>query len=181
MKRALAISFGFVAAITVVWLATVALAEIFNYPLVQFGILPRSLRGLIGILFSPFLHGDAKHLGANAAPLFVLLTILFWNLGYRPASSLALIWFGSGLGTWLIGRGETWHIGASGLIYGLAAYLIAAGFLMKSWRSAIIAVVIFFLYGGIFWGVLPQDAHVSWEGHLSGAFAGIWAARKAHR
>jgi len=181
LQQALSVSFCIVSTICVAWLATVVVGGIFGYPLVQWGIFPRSLSGLFGVVWSPFLHGNAAHLWSNVVPLFVLLTLLFWNPGYRPTQTLALIWIGSGLGTWLIGGGDELHIGASGLVYGLVAYLVLAGFLMKSWRSAIVAIVVFFLYGGIVWGVLPIQEGMSWEGHLCGAMAGIWAALKAHR
>jgi membrane associated rhomboid family serine protease len=87
-----------------------------------FGIVPRDQRGLIGLLFSPLLHGDAAHLLANSVPLLVLLTLLFWDRKYHPWITLAFIWLASGLGTWLIGRGMTngqltVHIGASSVIY----------------------------------------------------------------
>lgn len=189
LSRALLIAARFVVAIVVVWIASVIVAAKYDYSLYQFGITPREVHGLVGVVFSPFLHGSAGHLWANSIPLFVLLTLLFWNLGYRPEVSLFYIWLGSGIGTWIIGGlGRTpidgipiVHIGASGLIYGLVAYLIAAGFFMRSWRSAFIAIAIFFLHGGIFWGVLPREGFISWEAHLSGAIAGVWAARKAHR
>ncbi|HVR34632.1 MAG TPA: rhomboid family intramembrane serine protease [Methylomirabilota bacterium] len=144
------------------------------------GILPRTPRGLIGIVFSPMLHVNLAHFLANAVPLFVLLVLLFWDRHYHPELTLIMIWIASGLGTWLIGRGDTIHIGASSLIYGLVTYLIASGFLMKTWRSAFVAIGVFILYGGIFYGVLPQTGPISWEGHLSGAIAGIWAALRNH-
>lgn len=151
-----------------------------------FGIVPRTKAGLIGILFSPLLHGNIAHLIANALPLLVLLTLLFWDNRYRPMLTLTLIWLASGLGTWLIGRdtiaGEpTVHIGASSIIYGLIAYLIASGFWMQSWRAAFIALGVFILYGGAVYGMLPQQGHISWEGHFCGALAGIWAASWNHR
>lgn len=180
LARALQISFCFVAAISSVWITSVVLAQ-FGMDLNQFGIFPRSLRGLPGILLSPFLHGDAVHLWSNAVPLFVLLTLLFWNPGYRPAQTLALIWIGSGAGTWLIGGDDELHVGASGLVYGVVAYLVVAGFLMKSWRSAVVAIVILVLYGGIVRGVLPILEGMSWEAHLCGAISGFWAGKKAHR
>jgi membrane associated rhomboid family serine protease len=142
----------------------------------RFGILPRTEVGLIGIAFAPLLHGSVQHLLANAAPLFVLLTLLLSNPGYRPYSTLVWIWVASGLGTWLIGRGNAVHIGASSVIFGVAAFLIAAGIFLKSWRSAFVAVLVFLLYGGIFYGVLPQNGPVSWEGHLAGSLAGFGAA-----
>ncbi len=153
--------------------------------LARFGIVPRDGHGLIGILFSPLLHGNATHLIANAIPLFVLLVLLFWDRKYKPSQTLAVIWLGSGIGTWLIGRGETdgqftVHIGASSIIYGLVTYLIVAGFLVSSWRAIAIALLVGIFYGGIFYGALPQAGPISWEGHLCGAVVGAWAAHKQH-
>src|SRR3989442_7908875 len=150
-----------------------------------FGIVPRTIPGLVGIAFSPLLHATPAHLLANALPLFVLIVLLFWDRHYHPVVTFCSIWVFSGLGTWLIGRGADGnrtvvHIGASSIIFGLAAYLIVAGFLMRSWRSAIVAIVVFILFGGIFYGVLPHQGPLSWEGHLCGALAGIWAARRNH-
>ena len=182
LQHAFSVSFCFVSAICVAWFVTVVVDHFSDdFSLIQFGILPRSFRGVIGVFLSPFLHGSAMHLWSNAVPLLVLLTLLFWNVGYRPTQTLTLIWIGSGAGTWLIGGNDELHIGASGVVYGLVAYLIAAGFLMRNWRSAVVAIVVFFLYGGIVWGVLPLQEGMSWEGHLCGAVAGAWAARKAHR
>ncbi len=150
------------------------------------GIVPRTKPGLIGIIFSPLLHGNLTHLLSNALPLFILLTLLFWDKRYRPVLTLTLIWIFSGLGTWLIGRdainGEpTTHIGASSIIYGLIAYLIASGFWMRSWGAGFIAIVVLFFYGGAVYGMFPQAGPISWEGHLCGAIAGIWAASQNHR
>ncbi len=150
-----------------------------------FGIVPRDERGLVGIVFSPLLHGNAAHLLANAAPLFVLLTLLFWDRKYHPWRTLAFIWLASGLGTWLIGRGgdpahPTVHIGASSVIYGLVVYLLVAGFLMDSWRAVFVAIGVGVAYGGIFYGVLPQSGPISWEGHLCGVVAGFFTARHNH-
>ena len=180
LARALEISFCIVAAIAIAWIVSAVVAGL-GVDLHWFGIFPRSLRGLSGIVFSPFLHGNAIHLWTNAVPLFVLLTLLFWNLGYRPTQTLAYVWIGSGAGTWLIGGADELHIGASGVVYGLVAYLVTAGFMMRSWRSVFVAILVFFLYGGIVWGALPIQEGVSWEGHLCGAISGVWAARKAHR
>ena len=135
--------------------------------LAGFGIVPRTVPGLAGIAFSPLLHASPAHLLANALPLFVLLVLLFCDRHYYPVLTLSSIWFFSGLGTWLIGRGNTVHIGASSIIFGLVAYLIVAGFLMRSWRSAIVAIVVALAFGGIFYGVLPQTGPISWEGHLA--------------
>ena len=166
--------------------AVMAAEIILQVRLDRFGIYPRDVHGLIGIFCSPLLHGSTAHLIANATPLFVLLTILLWDRNYKPGSTIAIIWLVSGLGTWLLGRREfegepTVHIGASSIIYGLVAYLIVAGFRMESWRAIFIAILVFAFYGGIFYGALPRDGLISWEGHLCGALAGAWTAFQQHR
>jgi membrane associated rhomboid family serine protease len=142
------------------------------------GIVPRTAPGLLGIVFSPLLHADFAHLVANAIPLLVLLTLLFWGRHYHPWVTLPTVWFVSGLGTWLVGRPNSLHIGASSIVFGLVAYLIVAGILMRRWRSAFIAIFVFLGFGGIFYGVLPQPGPISWEGHLCGSLAGLFAARQ---
>lgn len=144
------------------------------------GIVPRTLSGLLGIVFAPLLHASTAHLAANVLPLFVLLALLFADRGYEPGWTLGFIWVASGLGTWLIGRGQAVHLGASSIIYGLVAYLAASGLLMRSWRAALVALLVLLLYGGVWYGVLPQRGPVSWEGHLCGALAGLAAARLRH-
>jgi membrane associated rhomboid family serine protease len=146
-----------------------------------FGIRPRTMLGLLGIVFAPLLHAGFPHLFANAVPLLVLLILLFAQRSYRPAQTLAWIWIGSGVGTWLIGRSGAIHIGASSLIYGLVVYLIMAGWWLRSWGSIGVAAVVLVLYGGIFYGVLPQRSLVSWEGHLAGALTGLLVAWSQHR
>jgi membrane associated rhomboid family serine protease len=142
----------------------------------RFGITPRTEWGLIGIVCSPLLHANLSHLLANAAPLFVLLVLLLSYPQYRPWRTLAIIWGFSGFGTWLIGRGGSVHLGASSVIFGLAAFLIAAGFQLRNWRGIVVGLLVFLFYGGIFQGVIPCNGPISWEGHLCGAIAGIWAA-----
>lgn len=149
-------------------------------PSLSWGIRPRELLGLRGILFSPLLHAGWGHLFANALPLFLLLILLLADHHYYPYRTLCILWLASGAGTWLIGRGESVHTGASGIIFGLAAYLIAAGLIMRSGRSALIAAIVLLLFGGMFYGVLPHPGRISWEAHLSGAIAGVWAARRNH-
>jgi len=140
------------------------------------GITPREPAGLIGVLACPLLHGSWGHLMANALPLLVLLVLLFWGRHRHPWVTLWTIWIVSGLGTWLIGRPDTLHIGASSIVFGLVSYLITCGFLARSWRSAFVALLVFLAFGGIFYGILPQQGAVSWEGHLSGALAGLITA-----
>lgn len=143
------------------------------------GIFPRTLVGLPGILFSPLLHGGFRHLAANLIPLAILLPLLFSDPRYRPGPTLVSIWLASGFGTWLIGRSAL-HIGSSSIIFGLAAYLICAGIYMRCWRAFFISLLVFLAFGGIFLGALPQSGPISWEGHLCGAIAGWWQARKQH-
>lgn len=146
----------------------------------SFGIVPRTLPGLVGVAFAPLLHATTAHLLANLVPLFVLAALLFADRGYQPGWTLSFIWVASGLGTWLIGRGGAVHLGASSIIYGLVAYLIVAGFLMRSWRAAGVAVLVLLVYGGVLYGVMPQRGPISWEGHLCGTVAGVVAARWRH-
>lgn len=144
------------------------------------GILPRTTSGLTGVLFAPLLHGSWGHLMVNTGPLLVLLSLLFMNARYRPWSSLAALWVCSGLGTWLIGRGGTMHIGASGLIYALVAFLIVAGWRLRQWFALLVAIGVVVFYGGLFLGALPWlvERGVSWEGHLMGAVAGVLVAAR---
>ena len=166
-------SMGMVAALFLVF----GVETLFHLSLHRYGIVPRTWMGLPGIIFCPLLHANWNHLIANAIPLLVLLVALLSDRKYHPHRTLALVWVTSGLGTWLIGRGGSFHIGASGIIFGLAAFLIVAGFKVKSWRAAVVAILVFVFYGGIFFGVLPQAGPISWEGHLCGAVAGVWTAR----
>jgi membrane associated rhomboid family serine protease len=156
------------------------LERVFRIPLDTFGIVPREVMGLKGIVFSPLLHGGFGHLMANATSLLILMTLLFSNPRYYPGNTMIFIWVVSGIGVWLFGR-KSYHIGASSIIYGMVTYLVAAGIWMRSWVSFLISLVILFTYSGLFWGVLPRNDHVSWEGHLCGAIAGVWAAAIWHK
>ncbi len=144
-------------------------------PLEQYGLVPRDVGGLIGIIAMPFLHGDFKHLLSNSVPLAITLFLL---AGSRADSGaiVVLITVLGGLGLWLFGR-EALHIGASGLVFGLIAFHIFAGIFEKRLRSIIIALVV----GGTYWatlfhGILPGQKGVSWDGHLFGAIAGALVA-----
>ena len=137
------------------------------------GLEPRRLRGLIGIFTMPFLHDGIHHLLGNTVPLVVLLLMLAFTRP-NPKRVIICLTVMSGMMLWVVGRDDRVHVGASGLIYALTAYLIAAGFYERKLASIIVAVLIGVLYGGtLFWGLLPTaGAHVSWEGHLLGAVAG---------
>jgi membrane associated rhomboid family serine protease len=138
----------------------------------SYGVYPRELKGLRGIFFSPFIHGSLKHLFNNSVPLFVLSTALFYF--YRNIRWKVLI-FGlllTGIATWLIGRASL-HIGASGVVYMLAAFLFFKGIFSKQFQLTALALVVVFLYGGMLWYVFPVNPEISWEGHLSGFFVGL--------
>ena len=139
---------------------------------VKYGVLPRTVEGLKGILLSPLIHGDWKHLTNNAVPLFVLISTLTYF--YRGIANEVFLWswLMSGIWLWSIGR-PSFHIGASGLVYALASFLFFSGFFRKHTRLMAISMFVVFLYGGMIWGVFPMQDHISWEGHLSGGFAGL--------
>lgn len=144
-------------------------------PLEEFGLVPREPRGLIGIIAMPFLHGDFRHLLGNSIPLAVTLLLL---AGSRANSNaiVALIVVLGGIGLWLFGR-TALHIGASGLVFGLIAFHIFAGFFERRLQSIIIALVVGLLYAStLLQGVLPLQQGVSWDGHLFGAIAGTLVA-----
>lgn len=176
LGKALEISISFILILFAIHGVNVIFGMQFN----RFGIFPRDIDGMRGILFSPLLHANMNHLVANCSTLFTLSTLIFWINAYRPVKVLIIVWLTSGLATWFLGRSAI-HIGASSVIYGLTAYLIVSGFLMKSWVAALISILVAFFYGGLAAGVLPEETAVSWEGHLFGALAGGWAAFRIHK
>ncbi len=138
----------------------------------RYGIYPRTPEGLIGIFTGPFIHGSLKHLFNNSVPLLVLCTALFYfyrNIRWK------VILFGlilTGLATWVIGR-PSLHIGASGVVYMLVAFLFFKGVFSRQFQLTALALVVVFLYGGLLWFVFPMDPKISWEGHLSGFMVGF--------
>lgn len=149
---------------------------IMGHRLSQYGIIPRTERGLIGIPLSPFLHGSVAHLTLNTVPLLVLGGLVSLR-GPRVflQSSVFIVFMGGAL-LWLLGRNAS-HIGASVLIFGYFGYLIARAWYDRKIGSFAIAIITILLYGGMAWGVLPSAGRVSWEGHLFGLIAGVAAAR----
>lgn len=136
------------------------------------GVMPRKLSGLQGILFSPLIHGDWKHLFDNSVPVFLLTFALFYFYRGISFTIFLIIYFLGGIILWFIGR-DAYHIGASGIIYGLAAFLFVSGVIRKVRHLMAISLLVVFLYGSLIWGLLPFDYEVSWEGHLSGAIVGV--------
>lgn len=161
--------FGFIGILYLVWLLD------FVLPLSRFGIVPRTQQGLIGIVTAPFLHANIRHLISNTLPLLVLLLVLFSFYPKKAVSVVIISILLGGLLVWLLGRNAN-HIGASGLIYGLAAFLIVNGFNEQKNIPILISIAVAVIYGGMFWGLFPSfRAYISWEAHLFGAIAGIVA------
>lgn len=142
----------------------------------HWGIRPRELRGLWGILSSPLFHGGFGHLLANTFPFFFLSTALFFF--YRKAAWQVLImgWVMTGLWVWIAGRPQSSHIGASGLVYMFAAFIFFSGIFRRDAGSIALSLVVIFIYGGMVWGILPLRQGVSWESHLFGGVAGAMLA-----
>ncbi|PHR92774.1 MAG: rhomboid family intramembrane serine protease [Leeuwenhoekiella sp.] len=143
----------------------------FSYNFTPFGVLPRSPKGLRGIIFSPFIHSTLSHLWHNTIPAVVLTGGLFYFYRGVAWKVLGILVLGAGVGTWLIGR-EAYHIGASGVIYGLASFLFFKGIWSKNFRLTAFSLIVVFLYGSLIWGTLPLQEGMSWEGHLSGFITG---------
>jgi len=141
-----------------------------------YGIIPREIVGLRGIVFSPFLHGSTEHLVMNTVPLMILGCILILRgvaSFFLVSLLVALI---GGLGVWLFGREHSVHVGASGIIFGYFGFLAFKGVFDRRVGTLLISAVVVFLYGGMIWGVFPNRPDVSWEGHLFGFMGGVLCA-----
>jgi len=139
------------------------------------GVYPRTLSGLLGIVFAPLIHGSFEHLFSNTLALFILVTALFYQYPRSAKQVLAIIYFGSGLGVWIFAR-DSYHIGASGLTHGLMFFLFLIGVLRRDKPAMALAMMVFFLYGSMVWGVFPSEERISFESHLFGAVTGIFCA-----
>jgi membrane associated rhomboid family serine protease len=167
--------FGFLGVIWAVYLVHLVIPS-----MGRFGLVPRTLGGLIGIAAMPFLHESFSHLLSNSVPLFILLVLLarsrarFW----RIVVGVGLL---SGFLLWVVGRPAI-HIGASGLVFGLITYLIVSGLIERRVVSLLVAAGVGFLYGGVLvFGIVPGNGpDVSWDGHLCGAVAGMTVAFAAN-
>jgi len=140
------------------------------------GIYPGKAGGLWGIITSPLIHADVKHLFSNTVPLLILSWCLFYfykDLGYIV---FPVLWILSGFFTWITGR-ESWHIGASGLTFSLSFFLFFSGLFRRYIPLMAVSMIVVFLYGSTVWSMFPVteivDPSISWEGHLSGAISGF--------
>jgi len=158
--------------IVLMWI--VKLVEVlFEADFSVFGIYPLSVKGSAGILLSPFIHADFNHLLNNTIPLFFLSTCLFYFYSEVAIKVFSVTYLLTGLLVWIFGR-QSWHIGASGLVYGLAAFLFFSGIIRKHLGLIALSLLIVFLYGSMVWGMVPLFyKNVSWESHMLGSFAGV--------
>ncbi len=171
-KSRLPVLVGFVALLWIVFLVDLVLPG----ELTAYGVRPREVRGLLGILFMPFVHGDLWHLVSNTLPLLVLGWFVLLR-GVTEFVEVTIVVAGlGGLGTWTIGGASSLHVGASGVVFGYLGYLLWRGWLERSFFSLAVAVIVGLFYGGALWGVLPGKPGISWEGHLCGLLAGAACA-----
>lgn len=143
-----------------------------------YGILPRTIDGLVGIATAPLLHGSVAHLVSNTMPLLILGTMVYMFYDRIANRVFLQCYFVTGALVWLFAR-PSFHIGASGLIYGLASFLIFFGFFRKDFKSLLISIIIMIFYGSLFYGVLPTQLSVSFESHLMGGIVGFFNALRA--
>ena len=148
--------------------------------LYQFGVNPRTISGLKGIIFSPFIHGDFGHIINNSLPIFILSSMIFYF--YKSIAWPAIFWIYiiSGIWLWVGGRNNdvipNYHFGASTLIYGFSTFLFFSGVFRKHSQLMMVSAFVVFMYGSITYGIFPFDRKISWEGHLFGALSGILVA-----
>ena len=160
------------------WAVEIVDAVAFN--LDQYGIEPRELDGLVGVAFAPFLHAGFGHLIGNTIPFLLLGAVIAVGGLARVAAVTAIIALISGLGTWLVAPEGTTHIGASGIVFGYATYLLTRGVFSRSMLHLGVGLVVLLVYGWtLLFGLVPTDG-VSWQGHFFGAVGGIVAARAIH-
>lgn len=144
----------------------------FRFNFTYYGVYPREVKGLFGIVASAFIHSGAEHLYKNSIPILVLTASLFYFYKDIAWKSLLYGLVFSGFLTWLIGR-PSYHIGASGMVYFLASFLFFKGLKSKNYRLIALSLIVVFLYGSLVWGTMPGKPGISWEGHLSGFIAGF--------
>lgn len=148
---------------------------VFELNFVKFGILPRNLIGLIGILTAPLIHSNLEHLYSNVIPIVVLGVSIFY---FYPTSSkkvVMVIYLFTNMLVWIFAR-ESYHIGASGIVYGLFSFLLFSGIFRKDKRAITLSLLTIFIYGGLAYGIFPTKQGISWESHLFGFLIGIFVA-----
>lgn len=170
------VNFRLAVKLTLAFIALIWAIELLNWALDlgpdDFGVRPRQLAGLLGILFAPLVHAGFAHLTANTLPLLVLGTTMLYLYPNAALRVLPAVYLGPGIAVWFFARGGI-HLGASGLVYGLVSYIFVAGLIRRDRRAIAASLLVCFLYGTLAWGVLPIERGVSWETHLAAALIGI--------
>ncbi len=163
-------------ALFVILILNIQLIEVFfNLNLVFLGVLPRTLRGVKGIFFGPLIHGGFNHLFSNSIPLLLLGTAVAY---FYPKSSnkvFALLYFVPSILVWIFAR-QAYHIGSSGIVYGLGSFLFFSGVVRRDTRAIVVSLLVVFLYGGLIWGIFPLDPRISFEAHFFGLLTGFLLA-----
>lgn len=147
----------------------------------EYGIEPRDDDGLIGIVAAPFLHAGFGHLIANTVPFVVMGLVIAFNGAVRVLAVTAIVTLVSGLGTWLVAPDFTLHIGASGVVFGYATYLISRGVFNRDALELAVGLIVVLVWGTVLLGGLRPEDGISWQGHLFGAIGGVVAARVLRR
>jgi len=168
------------AIVALMW-AIEIVSSLLGQPFNRFGIRPRSLSGLSGIVFAPILHKSIAHLASNTIPFLVLGFFVMLKGLPQFVKTTAIVWLIGGLGIWLIGGVNTVHLGASIIIFGYLGYLLALAYFERSLSTLLVAIVVGVLYGTMIFGVLPIAKGVSWQGHLFGLLGGVLAAQLASK
>ena len=173
LQTALAIIGGIVA---VLWVVE-AIDTVDKHRLDAWGVRPHTLVGLRGIVFAPFLHAGFGHLIGNTIPFALLGLVVLTGGIQRFAAVSVIVLLSSGVGTWLLGQSNQVHIGASGVVFGYLGYLVSRGFFERKIGQIAAGILVALVYGGMIWGILPNQRGVSWQGHLFGLLGGVLAAR----
>lgn len=171
LKRSFTLTASFTAALWLIKITEVMLSASF----IEYGIYPGQTGGLAGILWAPLIHSSFSHLFANTAPLLVLGTALIYGYPRSARIVIPAVYFGTGLGVWLFAR-EAFHVGASGLTFGFMFFVFTVGVLRWDKRATSLSLVVFFLYGGMIWGIFPSQPDISFESHFFAAVIGITLA-----
>lgn len=168
LKRSFTLAASFTAALWLIKIVEITLGA----NLIKYGVYPGQLNGLTGILWAPLIHSSFTHLFANTAPLLVLGTVLLY--GYPKSAGIVIpaVYFGTGVGVWLFAR-QAFHVGASGLTFGFMFFVFTVGVLRWDRRATSLSLVVFFLYGGMIWGIFPGKPDISFESHFFGAMIGV--------
>ena len=170
-KRLIYSAFPFIAFVFIMLVVYLADSQL-GMDTIKWGLYPRKIVGLRGLLFSPIIHGSWSHLFNNSFPIIILGTALSYYYGRLGVKVFIIMYFLTGFLVWLSAR-DSYHIGASGLVYSLAGFLFLSGLLRKEKKLMALSLLVTFLYGSLFWGIFPVKDHISWESHLWGGIVGF--------